>query len=229
MFRWAVFLFFLTFILRILFISQGAVSFHYDMARDAFLALQLWSGDLKILGPPTSTPGLFHGALYYYLLAPFYGLGKGDPRVAATALSFLNSLAVFPIIFLAKDLFKSNKWAILSGLFFAVSFEANQYGSWLSNPSPAILTVTLFFYFLRSWQNGKKSSLFWAVLSACLSFQFQFFLIYLLLLIPIFGYLFKIKTNLKQVVISVIILILGLSSFIIAALKFITFSQLMFS
>ncbi|TSC88600.1 MAG: Uncharacterized protein G01um10147_96 [Microgenomates group bacterium Gr01-1014_7] len=210
----------LAFILRILFISQGAVSFHYDMARDAFIALQIWNGDLKILGPPTSTPGLFHGALYYYLLAPFYGLGKGDPRVVAFFLAFLNSLAVFPIMFLAKDLFKNIKWAILAGLLFAVSFEANQYGPWLSNPSPSILTVILFFYFLRIWQKGENKALYLAFLSAVISSQFQFFLIYLLLLIPIFGYLFKIKVTLNQIRISSILAILGLSPFIIAAIKF---------
>lgn len=64
----------LAFILRIIFIPSSALSFHYDMSRDAFEAQKIIKdGDLKILGPPTSTPGLFHGPLYYYLIAPFYG------------------------------------------------------------------------------------------------------------------------------------------------------------
>lgn len=191
------------------------------MARDAFLALQIWNNfDLKIIGPPTSTPGLFHGALYYYLLAPLYGLGKGDPRVVAFFFSFLNSLAVIPIMLLAKDLFKKFKLVILAGLFFALSFEATQYGPWLSNPSPAVLTVVLFFYFLRIWQKGKTSGLYLATLVAVFSFQFQFFLIYLLFLIPLFGYIFKIKTNHRQIFNSVLIIFLGLSTFIISAIKF---------
>ncbi|MBI3103944.1 hypothetical protein HYZ05_03305 [Candidatus Daviesbacteria bacterium] len=211
----------LSFILRTLFIPQGSVSFHYDMARDAFLALQIWNNfDLKIIGPPTSTPGLFHGPLYYYLLAPLYGLGKGDPRVAAFFLSFLNSLAVIPIMLLAKDLFKNLKLVILAGALFALSFEATQYGPWLSNPSPAVLTVVLFFYFLRIWQKGKLSGLYFAALMAVFSFQFQFFLIYLLLLIPLFGYIFKIKLNLRQIFISLLIIFLGLGTFIISAVKF---------
>ena len=42
----------LAFIIRILFIFQGVVSFHYDMARNAFVAEQIWKdNDLKILGP----------------------------------------------------------------------------------------------------------------------------------------------------------------------------------
>lgn len=211
----------LSFALRSLFIFGGSISFHYDMARDAFLALQIWNNfDLKIIGPPTSTPGLFHGALYYYLLAPLYGLGKGDPGIVAFFFSFLNSLTVIPVMLLARDLFRSLKLAILAGLLFTISFEANQYAGWISNPSPAVLTVALFFYFLTIWQKGKISGLYLATLMAVLSIQFQFFLIYLLLLIPVFGYLFKIKIIFTQFVKSLTIAILGLSSFIIAAIKF---------
>lgn len=220
MFKAVLIIFILAFTLRVLYIPSGAVSFHYDMARDAFTAQQIWNGDLKILGPPTSTPGLYHGPLYYYLLAPFYGLGGGDPRVPASILSFLNVLAVVPIMFLARDLFKSFKLSILAGLFFAVSFESTQYGPWLSNPTPSVLTVTLFFYFLRMWQKGKTLGLYLAAMAASLSAQFQFFLIYLLILIPFFGYLFKIKTNFKQKVMAIFIILLGLSPFFIAALKF---------
>src|SRR3989338_11619442 len=142
----------LAFILRIIFIYQGGVSFHYDMARDAYEAEQIWKNhDLKVLGPPTSTSGLYNGIFYYYLIAPFYLLGQGDPRVVAIFLSFLNSLTVIPVMFLVKDLLKSKKWAILGGFLFAVSFESTQYGPWISNPGPALLTVALFFLCLRSW------------------------------------------------------------------------------
>lgn len=211
----------LAFILRILFIFDGAVSFHYDMARDAFIALQIWNeGDLKILGPPTSTPGLFHGPLYYYLLAPLYGLGKGDPAFVAIIFSFINSLTLIPIMLLARDLFKSLKLTLLAGLLFAISFEATQYGPWLSNPSPAYLTVALFFYFLRVWQKGNPVGLYLATLSAALSSQFQFFLIYLFVLIPIFGYEFSLKVKFTPLLKTYVIAILGLSSFIFAAIKF---------
>lgn len=211
----------LAFILRILFIFDGAVSFHYDMARDAFMALQIWSeGNLKILGPPTSTPGLYHGALYYYLLAPLYGLGKGNPIFVATIFSFINSLTLIPIMLLAKDLFKSSKLIFIAGLLFAISFEATQYGPWLSNPSPAYFTVALFFYFLRIWQKGNPLGLYLATLSAALSSQFQFFLIYLFVLIPVFGYVFNLKVKFNQLLKTCVIAILGLGSFILAAIKF---------
>lgn len=218
----------LAFIFRILFIFQGGVSFHYDMARDAFIAQQIWQfHDLKIIGPPTSAPGLYHGVLYYYLIAPFYMLGNGDPRVVAVFLSFLNSLVIIPVMLLARDLFKSNRLTILAGILFAVSFEAIQYASWISNPAPAVLTVALFFLFLRLWQKGKNYGLYLATLSAALSTQFQFFLIYLFLLIPIFGIIYKIKPNKKVIGISILITALGLINFFIATIKFKTTSQVL--
>lgn len=226
MFKWGIALVVLAFILRVLFIFQGGVSFHYDMARDAYEAQQIWkTGHLKILGPPTSVPGLFHGVFYYYLLAPFYLLGNGDPGIVAVFFSLINSLVLIPIILLAKDIIKSKRWALLSGFLFVVSFEATQYGSWISNPAPAVLTVSLFFLFLHLWQKGKTYGLYFAVISAALSTQFQFFLIYLFLLIPVFGYIFKIKTNTKIVWKSFLLGIFGLSTFLIAVIKFRTFGS----
>lgn len=217
----------LSLVLRILFIYQGGVSFHYDMARDAYEAKQIWQNfHLKILGPPTSTPGLYHGVLYYYLIAPFYGFGQGDPRIVAIFLSLLNSLVIIPLILLGKEIFKSGKWAILAGLFFVVSFEGTQYGPWVSNPAPAALTVAFFFLALRLWQKGKRYGLYLAVLFAALSSHFQFFLIYLFLLIPIFGMFFKIKASIKAIGISFLIIFFGLLNFFIAAIKFKTFGQI---
>lgn len=218
----------LAFVLRALFIYQGGVSFHYDMARDAFEAEQIWkSHHLKILGPPTSTPGLYHGVLYYYLIAPFYGLGNGDPKAVAVFLSLINSLTVIPIFLLAKDLFRSNKLALLAGFLFAVSFEATQYAPWISNPTPAVLAVALFFLFLRLWQKGKNYGLYLSVLSAAFSTQFQFFLIYLFVLIPIFGIIFKIKVHIKQAGLSCLIAALGLANFFLAAIKFKTLGNIL--
>ncbi len=216
------------FLLRIFFVFQGAVSFHYDMSRDAYVAKQIWlNHDLKLIGPPTSTPGLYHGVFYYYLIALFYGIGNSDPRIVAILLAFLNSLTILPLMLLTKDVFKSTKWSILAGLFFAISFEATQYAAWISNPAPAILTVSLYFYFLRLWQKGRSWGLYGAVISATLSTQFQFFLIYLILLIPIFKILFKIKTKLREVGFSLFFTLLGVSSFLIAAVKFKTLGSIL--
>lgn len=213
--------------LRVVFIFNNAVSFHYDMARDAFIARQIWlEGDLKIIGPPTSTPGLYHGVLYYYLIVPFYFFGNGDPRVVAFFLSILNSLAIIPISLLTKDLLKDNKWALLAGLLFAVAFEAVQHGVWLSNPAPTIFTIAMFFYSLRLWQKQYKWGLPLAVFWAAISVQFQFFLVFLFILLPIFKFLFKAQVTWKQITLSAAFSLLLFSSFAISVVKFHTFSQI---
>lgn len=191
------------------------------MARDAYQARSIWKdGDLKLIGPPTSTPGLYHGSLYYYLIAPFYLFGQGDPKYPAIFLSLLSSLTIVPLYLLAKDLFKKTSWAFLSSLLFALSFEATQYGPWLSNPNPAMLTTAAFFYSLWLWLKGYKNGLYLALIFAAFSTQFQFFLIYQFVLIIIFKFLFKTRITLKELLTSTIITLISLATFIIATIKF---------
>src|SRR3989344_4474228 len=94
-------IFFLAYLLRIWFLADNALTFGYDQARDALVSKQILSGDIKIQGPPASTPGLYHGVLYYYLLAPGYFLGSGSPVAAACWMALINSLGVFVVSYLA--------------------------------------------------------------------------------------------------------------------------------
>ena len=80
--------------LRVLYLPSGALTFSYDQGRDAYIAKSLIEGDIKIQGPPASTPGLFHGVFYYYLIAPFYLIGQGNPVYPAVAQAFINTLGI---------------------------------------------------------------------------------------------------------------------------------------
>src|SRR3990167_8497982 len=91
------FIFILAYFLRVVFLSKNSLTFGYDQARDAVISQQILKGDIKIQGPPASTPGLYHGALYYYVLAPGYLLGHASPIVAAYWMAFLNALTVFVV------------------------------------------------------------------------------------------------------------------------------------
>lgn len=215
-----VFFFVLSLIIRIIPIFNNAISFHYDMSRDAFVVLSILQGDLKIQGPPTSTPGLYHGVFYYYLLAPFYLIGNGDPRIVAFGMALINSLTVIPVLLLTKSIFKSQRLMLLAGLLFAISFESTQYALWLSNPSPAILTVSLFFYGLWHWLQGNIKGFYLSIFMAALSAQFQFFLTYLFVVVIIFYLIFKPKLRINQLLVGVLITFLMMSSFLIALVKF---------
>lgn len=214
-------LFVIALLLRSLYVLNNHISFHYDMARDAFTAQQIWlNHDLKIIGPPSSFAGFFHGVLYYYLIAPFYMLGNGNPQYPSLFLAFLNCLTIFPLFLLAKKVIKSPRWALLSVVLYAFSYEAIQYGPWLSNPGPALLFITLFFLGLFYWQEDKHWGLPLAVFSAAIATQFQLFLFYLLILIPIFSYVFKISTPKKYKWSALFLGLLGLSTYFIAIIKF---------
>ncbi len=215
------FIFVLAFLLRVLYLPQNALSFYYDQARDAFIVKQILSGDLKILGPPSSTPGLFHGVLYYYILAPAYWLGAGNPVFAAYWIAFLNSATVFIIYYFAYLLTKKRSAGFLSAFLFAISFNASQYAAWLSNPALAVWSVPLIYLGLWMWLKEKKA--LGPIISAIglgVSIQAEIFLGYHI--IPIALWLWIEKKNLlrKDVIRSIAILGAILSSLILAEIKF---------
>src|SRR3989304_9595774 len=99
-------IFVLALIVRWWYLPKNAVTFAFDQGRDAFVAQEILSGDLKILGPSVSgVPGFYHGVLYYYVIAPAYLLGGGNPIFAAYWMSFINALVVFVVFYLTARMF----------------------------------------------------------------------------------------------------------------------------
>lgn len=172
-------IFALAFFLRVIFLSSGALTFGYDQARDALSSLQIVHGHLKVLGPPSSTPGLFHGVFYYYFLAPAYLVGRGSPLVAAYWTALWNAAVVFVVFALGLKFTKSLRAGLLSAFIFAISFEASQYAVWLSNPTLGMWTIPLTYLGLWVWVKEKK----WWGSALCglflgLSVQSEIFLAY---------------------------------------------------
>lgn len=216
-----VILFLLGFYLRVVFLPNLSVTFLYDQARDAYIVEQILDGDLKILGPPSSTPGLYHGVFYYYLLAPAYWFGKGSPVVAAYWIALLNAATIF-IVFYLSYLFTKNSFAgFLSAFLFAISFEAVQYATWLSNPTIGVWTVPLIYLGLWLWTREKnKWGPFIAAVGFSLSIQAEIFLAYHIVPIAIWLYLNRKKVIRKTIVQFGAILALSLLTLIFAEVKF---------
>lgn len=172
-------IFVFAYFLRVLFLPQLALTFGYDQARDAYVTQQIIGGDLKILGPPASTPGLYHGVFYYYFLTPGYLLGKGSPIIAAWWVALANALTVFIVFYLVWLLTKKTGAAVLASFLFAISFEGTQYATWVSNPTIGIWTVPL--AYLGLWaalSGGKKWGPVLAGVGLGLSVQANIFLAY---------------------------------------------------
>lgn len=209
------------YILRVMFLPQNILTFGYDQARDAYSSIAITNGDLKIQGPPSSAPGLFHGVFYYYFLAPAYAVGHGDPINTAYYVAFINSLTII-IIFYLGYLATKNTWVgITSAFLFAISFEASQYATWLSNPTVAIFTVPLLYLGLWLWsENKNKWGPFMVALGLGLSIQSEIFLAYHI--IPVVIWLLVSKNNIskKQIIGFFIALGITLSSFLFSEIKF---------
>lgn len=204
----------------------GDATFGYDQARDAFVAMGIFGDDpIKIQGPATDIKGLFHGSLYWYLIAPFYLLFRGDPQGPRIFLIILNILNIPFIYFFTKQLFGKTPVALISAFIFAVSFEAVQYGRWLSNPGPALLSIAVFYYGAWLTFHRKPVGIGLMLLGGAISMQFEFFLVYLsLFFVFVTGY-YLLKTSIKTLFTRTNALLAGLAvlfyvSFVVSEIKF---------
>jgi len=67
------------FLLRVYRIND-LLGFYYDQGRDALVVWDLiHNGKFFLIGPTTGIAGIFRGPYYYYLITPFYLLGRGNP------------------------------------------------------------------------------------------------------------------------------------------------------
>ncbi len=206
--------------LRMMYLSQGGLTFDYDQGRDAFVVLQLLHGDLKIQGPPASIPGLYHGVLYYYLIAPAYFVGHGSPVIVAVWMAIINSLGVIIAYILGREFFKNNLAGLLAALFFAVSFEQTQYATWLSNPAFAAVTVPLFYLNLWHWYKQKKWGAFLAGVFLGVSIQAEIFLAYHFFVLLILIFIKKIRINWSTMSKFTLGLLLATTSMLVSEIKF---------
>ncbi len=212
----------LALIVRFLYFPNN-IYFGFDQARDAFSAIEILNGDFKIIGPTTAFEGLHHGVLYYYILAPLYGLGQMSPEVTAAVWRIFNASGVFLIFCLTTILF-NKKAAIFSALLYALSFEQTQFAIFLHHPPLVILSMMLMYLGLAQVIFAKKNySLILAFLGLGFSIQFEFPLLYLTIpfvLIILFFHKYFIKIPKKIIFLSILSFILSIFTFIAAELKY---------
>ncbi|QQS38654.1 hypothetical protein IPM62_04705 [Candidatus Woesebacteria bacterium] len=219
-------IFIFAYVLRVWYLPQKSLTFGYDQARDALQAQNIITGDFKIQGPPASTPGMHHGVFWFYYLVPPNLISGGNPVASAYWNAIFNSAVVFIVYIFAANITKNEKAGILAAFLYAISFEATQYSSWLSNPTIGIWTAPLCYLGLWLWitHNIKnKYYLAYPVMTAIglgLSIQANIFLLYHI--VPLFIWLnfARKKISVKSMVYFLIPLTLTLSSFIVSEAKF---------
>jgi 4-amino-4-deoxy-L-arabinose transferase-like glycosyltransferase len=161
------------FVIRIFNITKN-LAFHYDQGRDALVIWDLINFPHKffLIGPTTGLTGVFRGPFYYYLITPFYLLGKGSPIWPEIFLIFISVLALAVLYYLAKTIggIKAGVISLVLGTF---SFELIYASRWLSNPTPMLLLSVLLVWMMFLIYDGKKWA--WIVLAFILGSSFFHF------------------------------------------------------
>jgi hypothetical protein len=178
-------------------VSGNFVVFYFDQARDAILSRSIYEqGDLRILGPSASGTGdvFYHGVLFYYLIGLLYVLFVGEPMLVSMVLGVIHSLGVIFLYLLGREVFKSRSVGLIAATFYAVNTYSVSFGTWLSNPFSAPMTIAGMYYCL--WQGvfeKRYSYLIGAALFLGLTNQAALFTVYLLptALLMLVGLLWK--------------------------------------
>jgi len=198
------------FILRIYRIGD-LLDFHYDQGRDALIIWELIKNHkFFLIGPVTGLEGVFLGPFYYYLIAPFYFIGNGNPAIPSI---FLSSLVTISLFFLYKSGEEIGGKvvgfiALLIGSFSNYLILSSR---WLSNPTPIYLTSILIFYLMIKIIKEKDNKpIFWILMFLLVGISFHFELasaIFYLPILLIFSFWQKKKLNKLTAVLSLSLLI----------------------
>lgn len=149
------------------------LAFHYDQGRDALVIWDLINnGKLFLIGPTTGIAGVFRGPFYYYLIAPFYFLGQGNPVFPSLFLSTLSVIALYIMYKISFEIGGKTS-AVISLILGTFSFEMIYASRWLSNPTPMLfLSMLLIWSILRIYNGNKK---YWILVALTLGLsQFSF-------------------------------------------------------
>ena len=159
------------FYIRVYRIDQ-LLGFYFDQGRDAKVIWDLWhQGKFFLIGPTTGIEGVFRGPWYYWLIAPFYLLGRGNPVWPSVFLSATTVAAIFLSYKIAQKV--AGKWAgILAAVIGSFSLYLVFASRWLANPTPMLLISMVFVYSLFGVLEGKRLNWILAVFMAGMAMQF---------------------------------------------------------
>ncbi len=195
--------------------QSDLLGFYYDQGRDALKTVDILTlRDLPAIGPTTGLSGIFLGPFWFYFIAPFYWLGRGDPAIAAAFIGLIDSFTIVLLYLIGKKFF-SRRVGFLAAFFWAFSYWLIRSARWFSNPSPLPFFTVILLWGLGEWLANKKQK--WLpVVFACLAISVQleaasavFYFPALFFLIWLFK--IEIRSILKQKYFWLGILIFGLS------------------
>ncbi len=85
-------------------VRHGEVNFFNDVARDFLLLAEMDHKKIVLIGPRSSTNGLFHGPLWTYINYPAYVIGNGNPVAVAWFWIFLECIFLITGFYMVRKL-----------------------------------------------------------------------------------------------------------------------------
>src|SRR3989338_8255507 len=157
-------------------IWSGNYLFLIDQGRDMLAVKKIvFDHDLTLIGPYTSLGGVFQGPFYYYLLAFPTFLTNGDPIGAMYAMAVISLLTIAAAYYLCGTLFGKDA-ALFTSFLFVASPEAAAAATYIWNPHPMWLLITLycFLLYLARYKNRRYHLALWPVIFLMFHFQMAF-------------------------------------------------------
>jgi hypothetical protein len=201
--------------------SWDNFTFGYDQGRDAQRIFDIAHlQNFKLMGQESDIPGVFHGALSYYVLVVFYVIGNFNPNIPVIFLILINLSAVLLLYFMCNLLFKNKLVGLIAALFWVVSYEQASFSRFISNASAMSIVSIIFFAGLAIYIFKKKNiGLTLSVIGFALSVQLNFYLSFLSIFYLIYYLIFRPKVNLKTLIVNFILLIILFAPYMIAEFK----------
>jgi 4-amino-4-deoxy-L-arabinose transferase-like glycosyltransferase len=131
------------------------LGFWYDQGRDALVIWDLiYKGKFFLIGPTTGIEGIFRGPWYYWLITPFYFLGRGNP-IWPNIFLILTSILALYILYKLGEKIGGQKVGLFTALIASVSYYVIGSSRWLSNPTPMLLISVLLIWAIYKFLDKK--------------------------------------------------------------------------
>lgn len=192
----------------------------YLSARDMII-----TGEIPLVGPPTSHPWIHHGAHWTYALGILLLLFNFDPVAPAYFMGFLGAITTLCFYYVVRSIY-SKKIAIFSSILFATSplLVINSRLPYHTSPIP--LFVILLFYCVYEWTKGRVW-LFPAImflLGVLYNHEITTF-VYVICVAIVFGFGILLKKKFALKLFNKKLIAVSITSFLIPMLPFIIYDM----
>lgn len=150
-------------------------------------------GHVRLIGQETSIDGLFIGPLFYYLLVPFYWIGRMNPLAALFPALLLSAATLISLYWVTGRLY-GKKLALIASTLYAFSLGIIMYDRWIVPSLPTLLWSVWFFYLVTQASQKKINWILMGILLG-LIWHIHIALLPLFLMIPILGWKAPLKLD----------------------------------